>query len=140
MMILPEVVVSIYLEKKPIRSTIQHEPPRVFWETGRNKRLTSGSEFFGTGVGPDKRNAKADIAPYWKVQGQLTIYDCLLLYQRRIVVPKNLQKETPSIINACMSPRCWHEQGLQSGGQAFHKYTLKTAKVYITAEQTGFGL
>ena len=49
---------------------------------------------------PDKRNIKADIAPYWKVQGQITICDGLLLYQRRIVVPKNLQKEALSKIHA----------------------------------------
>ena len=47
-----------------------------------------------------KRDVKADIAPYWKVQGQMTICDGLLLYQRSIVVPKNLQKEALSKIHA----------------------------------------
>ena len=32
--------------------------------------------------------------PYWKARGELTVHDGLLLYGRRIVVPKSLQRET----------------------------------------------
>jgi len=32
--------------------------------------------------------------PYWTVRGNLTLHDELLLYGGRIVVPKQLQKET----------------------------------------------
>jgi hypothetical protein len=49
---------------------------------------------------PSKQDIDAEIAPYWKVQGNLTICDSLLLYQRRIVVPKSLQKEALSKIHA----------------------------------------
>ena len=35
-----------------------------------------------------------EVKPYWTVKGNLTLHDELLLYGRRIVVPKQLQKET----------------------------------------------
>ena len=61
--------------------------------------ICSAVMYFCRNGWPDK-SGKADIAPYWKVKGQITICDGLLLYQRRIVVPKNLQKEALSKIHA----------------------------------------
>jgi transposase InsO family protein len=43
---------------------------------------------------PDKNKIEPHLKPYWKVQGELTISNNLLLYGRRIVVPKSLQRET----------------------------------------------
>ena len=42
---------------------------------------------------PRKGLVKPDIAPYWKVQGSLTVCNQLLLYDHRIVVPKSLREE-----------------------------------------------
>ena len=43
---------------------------------------------------PDKNKIEPHLKPYWKVQGELTISNNLLLYGRRIVVPGPLQMET----------------------------------------------
>ena len=43
---------------------------------------------------PEKQLISQELAPYWKAKDRLTICDGLLLYNSRIVVPKQLQKET----------------------------------------------
>ena len=43
---------------------------------------------------PDRHYVEPALKPYWKVRGELTIHMDLLLYGRRIVVPKCLQNET----------------------------------------------
>ena len=43
---------------------------------------------------PKKSNIDIDVMPYWKERANLTIGGKLLLYGRRIVVPKVLQRET----------------------------------------------
>ena len=43
---------------------------------------------------PERHKVEPPLKPYWKVQGELTIHDNLLLFQKRIVVPASLQRET----------------------------------------------
>ena len=43
---------------------------------------------------PDKHHIETHLKPYWKVRGELTVGQDLLLYGQRIVVPKSLQQET----------------------------------------------
>ena len=43
---------------------------------------------------PDKHSIGPDLRPYWQERGKLTIHNNLLLYDKRIVVPRSLQKET----------------------------------------------
>ena len=43
---------------------------------------------------PDKHKIQLQLKPYWKVQGNLTVRQNLLMYGERIVVPHLLQKET----------------------------------------------
>ena len=40
---------------------------------------------------PYRPQLKGDLLSYWHVRGDLTLHDNLLLYDRRIIVPKNLQ-------------------------------------------------
>ena len=49
---------------------------------------------------PNKKQIEISIIPYWKMQGELTMSKNLLLYQKRIVVPSLLQKETLQKIHA----------------------------------------
>ena len=49
---------------------------------------------------PNKKQIEIPIIPYWKMQGELTMSKNLLLYQKRIVVPSLLQKETLQKIHA----------------------------------------
>ncbi len=42
---------------------------------------------------PRREGIDPTLQPYWKVRGSLTICDNLLLYNGRIVVPKELQRE-----------------------------------------------
>ena len=43
---------------------------------------------------PDIGKIDPQLKPYWKVQGELTIHNNLLLFQKRIVVPASHQQET----------------------------------------------
>ena len=43
---------------------------------------------------PDKHKIEPVLKHYWKVQGDLVVHKNLLLYGKRIVVPKELQRET----------------------------------------------
>ena len=43
---------------------------------------------------PDKKKVELEITPYWNSRGSLTICNNLLMYERRIVVPKCLRRET----------------------------------------------
>ena len=43
---------------------------------------------------PRKQMLTDNLLPYWKVRGQLSLYDDLLLYRSRIVVPAKLQQTT----------------------------------------------
>ena len=44
---------------------------------------------------PDQHNIASEIKPYWKVRGNLTVTkDSLLMYDRRIVVAKSMQRQT----------------------------------------------
>ena len=44
---------------------------------------------------PNENKIASEIKPYWKARGELTVHnDTLLLYNRRIVVPKSLQRQT----------------------------------------------
>ena len=44
---------------------------------------------------PEKRDMEPDLRPYWKARGELTVdKNNLLLYGKRIVVPKSLQRQT----------------------------------------------
>ena len=43
---------------------------------------------------PSKQQLTDNLLPYWKVRGELSLYENLLLYGSRIVVPTNLQNET----------------------------------------------
>jgi len=43
---------------------------------------------------PDKNQFDQTLIPYWKVRGELTVHNHLLLRGSRIVVPQPLQKET----------------------------------------------
>ena len=44
---------------------------------------------------PDKNKVASELKPYWKVRGNLTVTKgSLLMYDRRIVVPKALQRQT----------------------------------------------
>ena len=43
---------------------------------------------------PEKCNITAALNPYWKVRNSLTVHNCLLLYNDRIVVSELLRKET----------------------------------------------
>ena len=43
---------------------------------------------------PDKHKIELALKPFWKVRGELTVHDNLLLCGSRIVVPKSLQHET----------------------------------------------
>ena len=43
---------------------------------------------------PNKNSVETALIPYWKVRSELTVGSDLLLFRRRIVVPKNLQKPT----------------------------------------------
>ena len=42
---------------------------------------------------PDRSSLPDIIKPYWKYQGDLSVHDNLLLFQNRIVIPKEHQKE-----------------------------------------------
>ena len=42
---------------------------------------------------PDKSSLPDATKPYWKYQADLSVYENLLLYQNRIVIPKQLQQE-----------------------------------------------
>ena len=43
---------------------------------------------------PDKHKIEPVLKHYWKVQGDLVVHKNFLLYRKRIVVPKELQRET----------------------------------------------
>ena len=43
---------------------------------------------------PSKQQLTDNLLPYWKVRGELSLYENLLLYGSRIVVPTNLQNDT----------------------------------------------
>ena len=43
---------------------------------------------------PDKHKILPVLKPYWKLQGELTVHNNLLLFRTRIVVPNALQRET----------------------------------------------
>ena len=43
---------------------------------------------------PRKQMLTDNLLPYWKVRGQLNLYDDLLLYGSQIVVPAKLQQTT----------------------------------------------
>ena len=43
---------------------------------------------------PERHKIEPSLKPYWKVQGEPTIHYSLLLFQKRIVVPASLQRET----------------------------------------------
>ena len=43
---------------------------------------------------PSKQQLTDNLLPYWKVRGELSLYENLLLYGSRIFVPTNLQNET----------------------------------------------
>ena len=43
---------------------------------------------------PSKQQLTDNLLPYWKVRGELSLYENLLLYGSRIVVPTNLRNET----------------------------------------------
>ena len=43
---------------------------------------------------PERHKIEPSLKPYWKVQKELTIHDSLQLFQKRIVVPASLQRET----------------------------------------------
>ncbi len=64
--------------------------------TGTLRRLTPSVDRSSTTAetGPSKHQVKGDLAKYWKVRGQLSVCDNLLLYGMRIVVPKSKQAET----------------------------------------------
>lgn len=49
---------------------------------------------------PEKHLVEPDLLPYWKVRGCLTLHNDLLLYNRRIVVPVALRRETMEKIHA----------------------------------------
>ena len=49
---------------------------------------------------PAKKETPTALMPYWKVRGELSVCGKLLLYQRRIVVPKDLQKEALEKVHA----------------------------------------
>ena len=56
---------------------------------------------------PENTHVETEVKPYWKVRGELTVYDDnLLLYNQRIVVPKALRRQTLQKIH------CGH-QGIQ---------------------------
>ena len=54
----------------------------------------------------EKRDIDVTLKPYWRVRSELTVHNNLLLYGRRILVPKQLQKEILHKIH------CGH-QGIQ---------------------------
>ena len=43
---------------------------------------------------PERHKIEPALKPYWKVQGELSVHNNLLLFQKRIVVPESLQHET----------------------------------------------
>ena len=43
---------------------------------------------------PERHAIEPALKPYWKVQGELSVHNNLLLFQKRIVVPGSLQQET----------------------------------------------
>ena len=43
---------------------------------------------------PEKRKITPELMPYWRVRGELTICDNLLLYCSQIVVPSSLKEYT----------------------------------------------
>eukprot|EP00731_Ephydatia_muelleri_P013432 Em0007g742a len=43
---------------------------------------------------PERHAIELALKPYWKVQGELSVHNNLLLFQKRIVVPGSLQQET----------------------------------------------
>ena len=49
---------------------------------------------------PDKKQLQASISPYWKMRSEFSMGGNLLLYRRRIVVPRSLQQETLKKIHA----------------------------------------
>ena len=42
---------------------------------------------------PDRSSLPDIVKPYWKYQGDLSVHDNLLLFQNRIVIPREYQKE-----------------------------------------------
>ena len=43
---------------------------------------------------PERHAIEPALKPYWKVQGELSVQNNLLLFQKHIVVPQSLQNET----------------------------------------------
>ena len=43
---------------------------------------------------PERHKIEPALKPYWKVQGELSVHNNLLLFQKRIVVPESLQHKT----------------------------------------------
>ena len=43
---------------------------------------------------PERHEIELALKPHWKVQGELSVQNNLLLFQKRIVVPESLQQET----------------------------------------------
>ena len=48
---------------------------------------------------PEKQTVKAELSPYWKLRGSLTMHDGLLLFDDCIVVPLTLREETISRVH-----------------------------------------
>ena len=58
------------------------------------KLMLSKLRRYSTSGWPSKHQVKDELACYWKVRGELTVWDDLLLYGTRIVVPQSQRAET----------------------------------------------
>ena len=81
----PECVKTTLPVPEPL---LQSKLPNFPWE-----RVQTKVRQFCSDSWPEKSKIAAELIPYWRLRGELSVCDDLLLYDTCIVVPKSAQQE-----------------------------------------------
>ena len=87
-----ECDLNVHMIVETVKSSMQMKH-KLRIETARDPCLAKITEYITNGWPDDTRQCDPNVTPYWSMKDQLSVFDDLVLFDDRIVIPKVLQTD-----------------------------------------------